>query len=64
MLAITDVVDRRVAEDVGMPSIWIVLAAVVGATNIRLMAPIVAAFLGIGKASAAHRASRHRPSSV
>jgi hypothetical protein len=64
MPATTDEAIRRVAEDVGMPSIWIVLAVLVGAINLRLMAPIVAAFLGIGNASAAHRASRHRPSSV
>jgi hypothetical protein len=59
MPATTDEAIRRVAEDVGMPSIWIIIAAAVGAINVRLMIPVVAAFFGIGKRSVAHRRSRH-----
>jgi hypothetical protein len=64
MLATTDAVVRWMDEDVPMPSIWIVLAAAVTAINLRLILPIVGAFLGIGKGPVAHRDSRHRPSSV
>ena len=42
-----------------MPSIWIILAAAVGAINVRLMVPVLAAFFGFGKWSVAHRRSRH-----
>jgi hypothetical protein len=34
-----------------MPSIWIILAVAVGAINLRLMIPAVAAFLGVGRSS-------------
>ena len=46
----TDVGDRGDGEDVGM-SIWIILAAAVGALNVHLLAPGVAAFFGVGKYS-------------
>jgi hypothetical protein len=61
MLNTTDVVPACVAEDDYMPSIWIIVAAAVGAINVRLMAPIVLAFFGIGKSSVAHERSRHLP---
>jgi hypothetical protein len=32
-----------------MPSIWVIVGGAVGALNVRLMTPIVAAFFGIGK---------------
>ena len=55
----TDVACRHLMEDVRMPSIWIILAAVVGAINLRLMLPGVAAFLGVGRWSLGHRRRRH-----
>jgi hypothetical protein len=36
-----------------MPSIWIILAAVVGAINLRLIIPAVGAFLGVRRWSVA-----------
>jgi hypothetical protein len=33
----------------GMPSVWIVLAGLVGAINLRLIIPGIAAFFGIGR---------------
>jgi hypothetical protein len=42
-----------------MPSIWIILAAVVGAINLRLMLPGVAALLGVGRWSAGYQRRRH-----
>ena len=59
MPATTDEARRCVAEDVGMPSIWIIVAAAVGAINLRLMIPGIAAFLGIGKWSVSRERSRH-----
>jgi hypothetical protein len=50
-------------EDVPMPSIWIILAAVVGAINLRLMIPVVSAFLGIGKWSVPRERGRHATTS-
>jgi hypothetical protein len=41
-----------------MPSIWIILAAAVGAINLRLLIPGVAAFFGVGRWSAASERSR------
>jgi hypothetical protein len=55
----TDAVLPRLAEDEGMPSIWIILAGVAGAINVRLIAPGVAAFFGVGKWSAAHDHDSH-----
>ena len=43
-----------------MPSIWIILAAAVGAINLRLMIPGIAAFLGIGKWSVSREHSSHQ----
>jgi hypothetical protein len=40
-------VQAGLIEDVLMPSLWIIAAATVGAINVRLIAPGVAAFLGI-----------------
>lgn len=58
MLWTTDVVQAWLTEDVRMPSFWIITAAVVGAINVRLIAPGVAAFLGIWKPPAPrHRAT-------
>jgi hypothetical protein len=34
-----------------MPSTWMILAGAVGALNVRLVAPGVAAFFGFGKYS-------------
>jgi hypothetical protein len=48
----TDVFRRGVPEDVDMPSIWIILAAAVGAINLRLIIPAVTAFFGFGRWSA------------
>jgi hypothetical protein len=42
-----------------MPSIWIILAAVVGAVNVRFMIPVMAAFLGLGKWSDAPERDPH-----
>jgi hypothetical protein len=42
-----------------MPSIWIILAAAVGAINLRLMIPGIAAFFGIGKWSVSRERGRH-----
>jgi hypothetical protein len=47
----TDAVGRFGVEDVRMPSIWIIVAGAVGALNVRLLAPGVAAFFGFGKYS-------------
>jgi hypothetical protein len=59
MPATTDVAVRRVVEYPFMPSIWIILAALVGAINLRLMAPGIAAFLGVGRWSVGHERRRH-----
>lgn len=45
----TDEARRLGVEDVGMASIWVILAGAVGALNARLLAPGVAAFFGFGK---------------
>jgi hypothetical protein len=58
VVATTDAVLPRLAEDERMPSIWIILAAAVGAINLRLMIPGIAAFLGIGKWSVSPERSR------
>jgi hypothetical protein len=34
-----------------MPSIWVIIASGVGALNVRLLAPGVAAYFGFGKYS-------------
>jgi hypothetical protein len=39
--------DRQMGEYVRMPSIWIVIAVVVAAINLRLIVPAILAFLGI-----------------
>jgi hypothetical protein len=49
MLATTDVVCALLIEDALMPSLWIVAAALVGALNVRLVSPGIAALLGVGK---------------
>ena len=51
MLATTDEVDVRMTEDLAMPSIWVIAAGLVGAINVRLVAPGIAAFFGVGKYS-------------
>jgi hypothetical protein len=42
-----------------MPSALVILAAVVGAINVRLVAPLVMAFLGTGKWSVARQRDSH-----
>jgi hypothetical protein len=42
-------VHPQMAEDVGMPSLWMILVAAVAAINLRLIVPAVLAFLGIWK---------------
>jgi hypothetical protein len=32
-----------------MPSIWLIVAAAIGALNLRLLIPGIAAFFGVGK---------------
>jgi hypothetical protein len=59
MPANTDVAVRRVVDHPRMPSIWIILAAVVAAINLRLMIPGVAAFLGVGRWSVGYQRRRH-----
>jgi hypothetical protein len=53
----TDAVPAGVAEDVPMPSIWILLAVAVGAINLNLMIPGILAFVGVGKWSVRHQSS-------
>jgi hypothetical protein len=48
-------VDPTMAEYVRMPSVWVLLVAVVAAVNLRLIAPGVVAFLGIWKPPAIQR---------
>jgi hypothetical protein len=45
----TDDLDACVVEDLPMPSIWIIVAVAVGALNLRLLVPVIAAFFGVGK---------------
>jgi hypothetical protein len=47
VLATTDEVHAWLVEDVLMPSMWIVATGVVGALNLRLIAPGIAAYLGL-----------------
>jgi hypothetical protein len=42
-------VHPTMADYVGMPSIWVLIVAVVAAINLRLIIPAVMAFLGIWK---------------
>ncbi len=42
-----------------MPSIWVIAVVAVGALNLRLLVPGIAAFLGVGRWSAGHRRRRH-----
>jgi hypothetical protein len=60
----TDAVLQRLAEDERMPSIWIIVTGVVGALNVRLIAPGVAAFFGVGKWSVTHDPDPDSPPTV
>jgi hypothetical protein len=42
-----------------MPSIWIIVAVAVGALNLRLLVPGIAAFLGVGRRPSGHQRRRH-----
>jgi len=44
-----------VADDVGMPSIWITVAVALGVLNVWLIIPGVEALLGAGQWSAARQ---------
>src|SRR4051812_23788070 len=51
----TDAAGPCVADDVGMPSIWITVAVALGVLNVWLIIPGVEALLGAGQWSAARQ---------